>query len=385
MDRTTRPRVVIVAQAAPAQGGIPTYVDTLLCDPVLGEEFDLRLVNTTREAVREAGAWSAANARHAAEDAARVYRAARDADVVHVQTALLPAPPLARALALCEAARGAGAAVLCHAHTGLVNEGPGESFTPTRAERLLLGRFGFVDAMLTVSDAGARGLRRYVRGARVEIVDNAVDVATFEPAAPQREPPVVLFVGTLAERKGLLDLLAALRSLQERGLTDWRLELVGAGNEAGDREAERVSAAYRDAGLGDALLGPKWGDELRARLRGASLYCLPSHTEGQPIGILEAMASGLPVVATRIGGIPDQVRDGIEGLLVDRGDIDALAGALRRLIESAGLRVEMGAFARRRAEERFDLGRFRDRMRVVYRGAASRSQNARTRGGRRGQ
>jgi glycosyltransferase involved in cell wall biosynthesis len=379
MDRADRPRVVLVAQAAPAQGGIPTYVDTLLRDPVLTERFELRLVNTTREAVREAGAWSVPNARHAVEDAVRVFRAARDADVVHVQTALLPAPPLARALALCEAARAGGAGVLCHAHTGLVNDGPGESFDPSRPERLLLARFGFVDAMLTVSDAGARGLRPHVRGAVVEIVDNAVDVSSFDLATPGRDPAVVLFVGTLAERKGLLDLLAALRRVRDRTSAPWRLEVVGAGNEAGDREAERVRAAYREAGFGDALVGPRWGGELRAHLRGASVYCLPSHLEGQPIGILEAMASGLPVVATRIGGIPDQVRDGTEGLLADRGDVDGLSEALLRLIESSDLRGRMGEAARRRAEERFDLGRFRDRIGAVYQRAAARSRARRRR------
>jgi glycosyltransferase involved in cell wall biosynthesis len=379
MDRADRPRVVLVAQAAPAQGGIPTYVDTLLRDPVLAERFDLRLVNTTREAVREAGAWSVPNARHAVEDAARVFRAARDADVVHVQTALLPAPPLARALALCEAARAGGAGVLCHAHTGLVNDGPVETFAPSRSERLLLARFGFVDAMITVSDAGARGLRPYVGGAMVEIVDNAVDVASFDRATPERDPVVVLFVGTLAERKGLLDLLAALRLVRDRTSAPWRLEVVGAGNEAGDREADRVRAAYREAGFEEALVGPKWNGDLRTHLRGAGVYCLPSHLEGQPIGILEAMASGLPVVATRIGGIPDQVRHGAEGLLVDRGDAGGLADALVRLIESPELRAAMGGAARLRAEERFDLGRFRDRIGAVYTRAAGRSRARRRR------
>jgi glycosyltransferase involved in cell wall biosynthesis len=377
MDRSGRPRVAIVAQAAPAQGGIPTFVDTILRDPVLSAEFDLRLVNTTREAVREAGSWSGSNARHAVEDALRVFRAAREADVVHVQTALLPTPPLARALALCGAARAAGAAVLCHAHTGLANQGPGETFAPTGSQRRLLGRFGFVDAMLTVSDAGARGLRPYVGGARVEIVDNAVDVGSFERADVRRDPAAVLFVGTLAERKGLLDLLAAVRILGEPEPNGWRLEVVGAGNEAGDREAERVAAAYRAAGLGASLLGPRWGGELRVRLRAASVFCLPSHLEGQPIGILEAMASGLPVVATRIGGIPDQVRDGVDGFLVDRGDVEGLAGALGRLLGSADLRAELGASGRRRAEERFDLGSFRERLAGLYRAAARRSPRAR--------
>lgn len=370
--------MIVVAQAAPAQGGIPTFVDTLLGDATLSSAFDLRLLNTTREAVRAAGGWSVTNAWHAALDALRVYRAARHADVVHVQTALMPTLPLARAAALCAGARFAGAAVLCHAHTGLVNAGPGEAFEPTPLQRFLLGRLGSsLHAMLTVSDAGARGLSQYLGGVTIETVDNAVEVQRFERATVHGSVPTILFVGTLARRKGLLDLLAALKALRERGVAGWRLEVVGAGNEAGISEAEAVRTAYREAGLEDALLGARWGAELQDRLRRASIYCLPSHLEGQPIGILEAMASGLPVVATRIGGIPDQVRDGKEGLLVERGDMAGLARALETLIGSPELRVRMGQAARRRAEERFDLPRFRARMAAIYGGAARRSSRTR--------
>jgi glycosyltransferase involved in cell wall biosynthesis len=369
-----RPRVVLVAQAAPAQGGIPTFVETVMNDPVLASRFELTLLNTTRRAVREAGTWAPGNALHAAIDAIRVFRAARRTDVVHVQTALLPTPPLLRAVALCGAARLAGATVLCHAHTGLINSGPTETFRPSVLQRVLLRRLRFAD-MLTVSDAGARGLRPLLPA--VETVDNPVEVAAFEPADPGTSPPTILFVGTLAERKGLFDLLAAMRQLRDEGINDWRLEVVGAGNEAGDREAARVRAAYRAAGLDEALVGPLWGADLRARLRAASVFCLPSHTEGQPIGILEAMASGLPVVATRVGAIPDQVRDGLDGILVDPGDAAGLGAALRRLVTSPELRTAMGASARARAEERFDLSWFRARMGEIYERGADEARTRR--------
>jgi glycosyltransferase involved in cell wall biosynthesis len=364
-----RLRVVVVAQAAPAQGGIPTFVDTLTADPVLSATFQFDVVNTTRQAVREAGRWSITNTVNALGDAVRVYRAARRSDVVHVQTALMPTPPLVRALALCAAARLGRASVLCHAHTGLINSGPGESFRPTTLQRFLLRRLRFVDAILTVSDAGARGLSPYL--SNVETVDNAVDVAGFEPAQVEASPATVLFVGTLAARKGLFDLLNALMALRAKGVAGWRAEIVGSGNEAGDREAGEVQSAFRRAGLEDAFLGPRWGAELRACLGRASIYCLPSHLEGQPIGILEAMASGLPVVSTRIGGIPDQVRDGLDGILVGPGDAVALGNALEALIASPELRGRMGESARARARERFDVARFRERMSAVYRRVAT--------------
>jgi glycosyltransferase involved in cell wall biosynthesis len=363
-------RVVVVAQAAPAQGGIATFAETIVSDPGLRRTFDMRLLNTTRKAVRVGGALSFANAWHALADAVRVFRASRGAAVVHVQTALLPTLPLLRALAVCRAADLAGAAVLCHVHTGLANTGPHESFQPSRLQRFLLRRFGFVFAVMTVSRAGMAGLGPFMRRARIEIVDNAVEVANFETATTGPALPAVLFVGTLARRKGLLDLLAAARLLHARGVVDWRLEVVGAGNEAGDREAETVRRAFRDDGLDGALVGPLGGTDLRARLRSAGIYTLPSHSEGQPIGILEAMASGLPVVATRVGGIPDLIRDGVDGLLVDPGQPEQLAEALGSLIASPDLRSRMGQAARKQVEERYDVPRLRARLSELYERAA---------------
>jgi glycosyltransferase involved in cell wall biosynthesis len=361
-----RPRVVVVAQAAPAQGGIATFAETIVADHRLAAAFDMRLLNTTRRAVRVGGAMSAANAWHAVVDAVRVFRASRGTAVVHVQTALLPALPLLRALAICRAAQLGGAAVLCHVHTGLANTGPHETFVPTRPERFLLRRFGFVSAVLTVSRAGMAGLAPFVPGAPMDVVDNAVDLRGFETGQAPAAPPVVLFVGTLARRKGLLDLLMAARLLRARGMVDWRLEVVGAGNEAGDREADAVRRAFADAGMEDSLLGPLGGAVLRARLGSASIYVLPSHSEGQPIGILEAMASGLPVVATRVGGIPDVVREGVDGLLVDPGRPEELADSLASLIASPDLRSRMGESGRRRAEDRYDVARLSERLGELY-------------------
>jgi glycosyltransferase involved in cell wall biosynthesis len=366
---TSRPRVVVVAQAAPAQGGIATYAETIVDDPELRGSFEITLLNTTRRAVRRGGELSVANLWHALVDVVRVFRAARSADVVHIQTALLPLLPLLRALALCRSARIGGAAVLCHVHTGLANDGPNEAFRPSASERLLLRRFRFVHAVLTVSEAGTKGLRPHMPGVTVERVDNAIDVAAFVPARADGSG-TILFVGTLAQRKGLLDLLEAAKRLRTQGLGGWRLEVVGAGNEAGDEEAERIRTAFRSEGMAEALVGPLDGEAVRERLRSAGIYALPSLSEGQPIGILEAMASGIPIVATRVGAIPDLVRDGEHGLLIDPGQPDELAEALEKLVASPELRRSMGTSARKRAEERFDLPALRQRLGELYREAA---------------
>ena len=93
----------------------------------------------------------------------------------------------------------------------------------------------------------------------------------------------------------------------------------------------------------------------RPWLRAMDIFAFPSRLEGSPNAVLEAMATRLPVVATRIGGVVDLIKDQETGLLVTPGDPDALARALRRLLDNASLRVALGSYARRRAVESFSL------------------------------
>jgi glycosyltransferase involved in cell wall biosynthesis len=95
--------------------------------------------------------------------------------------------------------------------------------------------------------------------------------------------------------------------------------------------------------------------DIAAVLHTFSIFALPSLAEGTPVSMLEAMACGLPVVASRVGGIPEVVDEGVQGLLVPVGDIAALTDALARYAQDAGLRATHGAAARARVEDRFSL------------------------------
>jgi glycosyltransferase involved in cell wall biosynthesis len=90
-------------------------------------------------------------------------------------------------------------------------------------------------------------------------------------------------------------------------------------------------------------------------LRAADVFVFPSRWEGNPLSVMEAMAAGLPVVATAVGGVPELVEDGVSGILVPNEDHNALVGALQQLVQRADLRAQMAHAARRRAEERFDI------------------------------
>jgi glycosyltransferase involved in cell wall biosynthesis len=376
-----RVSVVLIGQGAPARGGIASFMANLLGDAALGAAVEYRFLNVTRKAERAAGTFSVENLRHALEDGLRSYRAARTADVVHVQTALLPVLPLVRALLLCGAARLAGAGVLCHVHSGRLNSGQDEAFQPTRAYRFLLRALRFTaHRVLTVAAPGERALRAQVPQLSVATVHNAVDVGAYAAADPAKEPPLAVYVGTLSRRKGMHDLVAALELLSKRGV-HVQLDVVGGGHEVGEQEADELRERIRSSGLPVRLRGSLPPEEVACALHGAQLFVLPSHWEGQPIAILEAMASGLPVVVTAVGANPDVVRDGLDGRVVPSHDPDALADALEAMVRDPALRARMGASARARAQEGYDRPVLARRMLEEYQAVAAQGRNGRRQGG----
>jgi glycosyltransferase involved in cell wall biosynthesis len=184
-----------------------------------------------------------------------------------------------------------------------------------------------------------------------------VDPAAFEEAAEPAREPVVLHVARLVEKKGTRYLLDAFARIAPKH-ADARLVVIGAG-------PLRAQLARHAAELGIAAsvswLGATAHADVRAWLRRAALLCLPSCTaangdaEGLGQALIEAAASGVPVVATRHGGIPEAVEDGRTGYLVPERDAASLAGALDVLLSSDSLRASFGDAARRFARERFDL------------------------------
>ena len=120
-----------------------------------------------------------------------------------------------------------------------------------------------------------------------------------------------------------------------------------------------ISAAIAEAGLADRveLLGDR--TDVRDLLARSDIFVLATLSEGMPFALLEAMAEGLPAVASSVGGIPEIVQDGENGLLVPPGDPEELARALHRLLTDADLRIRLGKAPRRTIAEHHDLERFR--------------------------
>lgn len=190
--------------------------------------------------------------------------------------------------------------------------------------------------------------RRIGKASRLHLIHNGIAVPEQPPdrgAWPAR--PMLICVTRLVKQK---DVGLLLDALAQPGLEHFRLSVLGDGPE---RDA---LLAQRDAlGLADRVQIPGERSDVPEQLAGADAFVLPTKWEGLPYCILEAMASGLPVVASRVGGVPELVVDGVSGSLVPAGSLSELAAALRALDADGEKARAFGRAAHERARERFSL------------------------------
>jgi glycosyltransferase involved in cell wall biosynthesis len=195
----------------------------------------------------------------------------------------------------------------------------------------------------------------------VDVVPNGVDVARFSPRPRPNGSLTAIWLGVMAQVKRLDTLVEALAEVPELELL-----LVGSGPE---RDAVEKAACERGVAGRVAFRG-RVADPASGFAE-ADLFVLPSAAENCPLALLQAMACGLPVVASRVGGVPEIVRDGVDGLLVPPGQVAALASALRTLVADSARRRAMGGHARQRVIRHYTLQTCVDGLLDTYRKALS--------------
>lgn len=188
---------------------------------------------------------------------------------------------------------------------------------------------------------------------RFHVVRCGIDLAAFpvRAARPMPADPRVLVVARLSAEKGHVVLLHALARLRAEG-TPATVEVIGSGPYEPEIRAEVERLGLRDA---VTLHGELLPGAVAEHLREADVFCLPSFSEGLPISIMEAMAVGVPVVATAISGIPELAVHDETALTVPPSNAEALAAALRRLVAEPGLATTLATAGRAAVEERHDL------------------------------
>lgn len=227
---------------------------------------------------------------------------------------------------------------------------------------LIRSAYDHVDRVVVLSSQWERWVRGITRNRHVVALYNPVIVEPVQSDWARRDPASVLVLGRLNRNKGTYDLLQAIAALPAT-CAHARFRL------GGDGEVEQARQAAARLGIGDRveLLGWVGPEEKRRHLDKAAIYALPSHKEGLPMSVLEAMAAGLPVVTTPVGGIPEAVTDGVEGFLVAPGDTVALGRALARLVNDPELARQMGAAGRRKVETVFASDIIMPQLERMYR------------------
>lgn len=327
----------MVATHLDTQGGVSAVVRGYR-DAGLFERYDLRFEPTHRDGGAITKAIAAGNG--LIRIASALMR--MDAPLVHIH--LSHRASFWRKSLVCIMARLAGRPYLLHVHGSEFMRFYDGECGPL-AKRYVRSIFSHAALVLALSDEWRDNLARIVDRGRIEVLRNGVALPMQNRdsthAAAVGQTVDVLFLGRLGARKGSFELLRAFAHVAAAH-PQARLIL------AGDGEVDASRKLARELGVQDRVQCPGWWSttEVTQALSRCSIFALPSHAEGLPMALLEAMAAGKPAIVTPVGGIPGLVKDGENGLLITPGDEAAIARALNRLLSDASLRNRLGASAR---------------------------------------
>lgn len=257
-------------------------------------------------------------------------------------------------------ARSAGIPVILHLHGGDF-----ELFYRSECgkwrQRYIRYVLRTVSRVVVLSQQWRTRIEAIEPAAKTVTIGNPVAVASIVPSIAERQPADLLYLGRFSERKGVFDLLEACEIVRAK-YPSLRIRCGGEGDVAG------VETRARELGLADALhmLGWVSGAAKDRELMQATIYVLPSHAEGLPMGVLEAMAAGTPVIATTVGGIPDAIENGVSGFLVEPGDVPALAERIQQLLADSELRERFAAAARAKVMSDYATQRLLAQVEELY-------------------
>jgi glycosyltransferase involved in cell wall biosynthesis len=234
-------------------------------------------------------------------------------------------------------------------------------------QQLIRGMLSRSSAVVTLGGAWAHRLQAIAPDAMVRVLPNAVRAGTPVDQPGPNEPVRVLFLGRVEADKGAFDLINAWHQMQAAlpGVPHPLLTI------AGDGDVDHAIEQARALGVAATVEVTGWVDpaDVPALLRRSQVFVLPSYFEGQPMAILEAMANGLCVVSTPVGGIPDLIGDRC-GILVQPGDIDGLADVLREVTTNSALRTTLGSAALARVCDEFEIDSLWRKFDELYRQVA---------------
>jgi glycosyltransferase involved in cell wall biosynthesis len=355
---SSKMRILVSGHLPPPMGGVAAFYETLL-NSSLPERVDLKFVQTSsqKRSFETSGQVSLQNILAAIADCWRFARAVWSfrPQIAHISTAF--GLSFAKHSICVLVARFFGSKVLLHPHCGFAAV---YTDRPAAWQHFFRWVIGLVDGVAATSHEWNQ-LLSVMPDCQVFVLPNAIDLKTYQLVAQDRFASMrdgrsfhVLYLGYLGKAKGSFDLVDAARTALHDDHV-WEFRLVGGELTPGERTA--LLGKTETAGLTEVvqICPPVTAADKLTAFRWADAFVYPSYYEGMPMAVIEAMACGLPVVASKVGGLPDLVSNGINGWLVEAGHPDQIADALYRLADSEALCRVMQRQSYQRAVEDFDF------------------------------
>ena len=278
-------------------------------------------------------------------------------DLVHVHSSF--GPSFYRKLPIIFLSHAAHIPVVNHIHGSALDD----FYTnASRFKKWLVRRvYGWCGAVIVLTDYWKKELSEIVPAERIRVIPNYTEIKSGVPDPRSGRSRSVLFMGVITEAKGCLEMPAMMRLVREK-IPDAEMIMCGTGEE------ELVRRAAEENGCAEAFRFPGWvrGEEKDRQFRTSAVFILPSHNEALPVSVMEGMSYGLPVVATRTGGIPALVEDGVNGRLFEVGDYKGMAEAVIRYLEDPDLREKDGLEGIRIVKERLSLEKHIEQLEKLY-------------------
>lgn len=217
------------------------------------------------------------------------------------------------------------------------------------------------DAVIVLSTAWRSFFKSFVDEEKLHVVPNGIDMSPFSHMTNKTDVVSFLHMGEVSQRKGIYDILKVIEILRDENIA-MHFDIVGPG------EIDQVAKIIAKKKLENyiSLHGPKYGAERFTYFYRAHAFILASYAEGFPIALIEALAAGLPVVSTIVGGIPDMIRHGGHGFLCEPGDVEALADHIKKIVLDTNVREKMTRTNRDYALHQFDINICANRISSIY-------------------
>ena len=350
-------------------GGLATYYQSLL-NSSLPQHVDLCFVETSsqKRTGAKSGLFTFSNLLSALNDCGRFAKAVikHRPQLTHIATA--NGLSFVKNSVCIIIARLSGSRVLLHPHCGF----PALYSDQSRWWKWFVRQIiRLTNGVITLSTEWNQ-LSSIVPGCRVYYLPNAIDLSDYreiglEHTSKIRNPSrlKVLFLGYIGRQKGSFDLIEAARITASRKMP-LIFDLVG--EESAPGELEQLKKQVEQTGLEHVVTfhPTVWGTGKYDFFREADIFIYPSYSEGMPIAVIEAMAAGLPVIVTRVGGMPDLVSDGFNGLLIEAGRADQIVDALEILSSKPELRLAMQLNGFKKAFKNYDIENHVPRLVSIY-------------------